>query len=86
MVGLLGSRDALLRLLEDNLAADIHVRGNRVTLRGNAADVAFAERTIHELLALQESGSVITPTRSAAPSACSPTRPAPSTRRRRCSG
>ncbi|MET0964830.1 MAG: PhoH family protein [Nakamurella sp.] len=61
MMGLLGSRDALLRLLEENLAADIHVRGNRVTLRGSAEDVAFAERTIRELLALQESGSVITP-------------------------
>jgi phosphate starvation-inducible PhoH-like protein len=61
MVGLLGSRDSLLRLLEDNLAADIHVRGNRVTLRGSAGEVAFAERTIRELLALQESGSVITP-------------------------
>jgi phosphate starvation-inducible PhoH-like protein len=61
MVGLLGSRDSLLRLLEENLAADIHVRGNRVTLRGSAEDVAFAERTLRELLALQESGSVITP-------------------------
>jgi phosphate starvation-inducible protein PhoH and related proteins len=61
MVGLLGSRDTLLRLLEDNLAADIHVRGNRVTMRGSASDVAFAERTISELLTLQESGSVITP-------------------------
>src|SRR4029079_10766650 len=60
-VGLLGSRDSLLRLLEENLAADIHVRGNRVTLRGSAEDVAFAERTLRELLALQESGSVITP-------------------------
>ena len=36
MMGLLGSRDALLRLLEENLAADIHVRGNRITLRGSA--------------------------------------------------
>ena len=61
MMGLLGSRDALLRLLEENLAADIHVRGNRVTLRGSALDVAFAERTLRELLALQESGSMITP-------------------------
>jgi len=61
MMGLLGSRDSLLRLLEENLAADIHVRGNRVTLRGTAEDVAFAERTLRELLALQESGSVITP-------------------------
>ena len=61
MMGLLGSRDALLRLLEENLAADIHVRGNRITLRGPAEDVAFAERTLRELLALQESGSVVTP-------------------------
>lgn len=61
MMGLLGSRDALLRLLEQGLVADIHVRGNRITLRGAATDVALAERTIRELLALQESGSVITP-------------------------
>jgi phosphate starvation-inducible PhoH-like protein len=61
MMGLLGSRDSLLRLLEEGLAADIHVRGNRVTLKGPAADVALAERTVRELLALQESGSVITP-------------------------
>ncbi len=61
MVGLLGSRDMLLRLLEEHLVADIHVRGNRITLRGPDTDVAFAERVIRELLTLQESGSVITP-------------------------
>jgi len=61
MVGLLGSRDALLRQLEQNLAADIHVRGNRITLRGSAADVAFADNVFRELLTLQESGSMITP-------------------------
>jgi phosphate starvation-inducible PhoH-like protein len=61
MVGLLGSRDALLRQLEQNLAADIHVRGNRITLRGSPADVAFAENVFRELLTLQESGSTITP-------------------------
>jgi len=61
MMGLLGSRDLLLRLLEEHLAADIHVRGNRITLRGPDSDVAFAERVIRELLTLQESGSVITP-------------------------
>ncbi len=61
MVGLLGSRDLLLRLLEEHLTADIHVRGNRITLRGPDTDVAFAERVIRELLSLQESGSVITP-------------------------
>ena len=61
MIGLLGSRDILLRQLEENLAADIHVRGNRITLRGAAADVAFAERVLRELLTLQDSGTMITP-------------------------
>ncbi len=61
MMGLLGSRDALLRQLEENLAADVHVRGNRITLRGAASDVAFAEKVFRELLTLQESGSTITP-------------------------
>jgi phosphate starvation-inducible PhoH-like protein len=61
MVGLLGPRDLLLRLLEEHLVADIHVRGNRITLRGPDGDVAFAEHVIRELLTLQESGSVITP-------------------------
>jgi phosphate starvation-inducible PhoH-like protein len=61
MPGLLGSRDAVLRQLEQSLAADIHVRGNRITLRGTAADIAFAERVVRELLALQEAGSAITP-------------------------
>ena len=61
MMGLLGSRDMLLRLLEQGLAADIHVRGNRITLKGSAGDVALAERTLQELLALQEAGSVLTP-------------------------
>ncbi|WP_084614000.1 PhoH family protein [Nakamurella lactea] len=60
MLGLLGSRDVILRRLEQQLAADIHVRGNRITLKGSAADVAFAEKVLQELIALQESGSVLT--------------------------
>jgi phosphate starvation-inducible PhoH-like protein len=59
--GLLGARDVVLRALEEALPADIHVRGNRITLRGSARDIAFAERAVRELLALQETGSVITP-------------------------
>lgn len=60
MVGLLGSRDKILRLLEELLPADIHVRGNRITLRGQASDIGFSERVIRELLTLQETGSAIT--------------------------
>ncbi len=61
MVSLLGSRDVVLRQLEKSLAADIHVRGNRITLHGSAADIALAERVIQELLMLQQAGSNITP-------------------------
>jgi phosphate starvation-inducible PhoH-like protein len=60
MLGLLGSRDVILRRLEQQLSADIHVRGNRITLKGSASDVAFAEKVLQELIALQESGSVLT--------------------------
>nr|WP_240615790.1 PhoH family protein [Nakamurella deserti] len=60
MLGLLGFRDAMLRQLEESLAADIHVRGNRITLRGPASDVAFAEKVLRELLNLQAAGSPIT--------------------------
>ena len=44
VVGLLGSADENLRALERGLAADVHVRGNTVTLSGEPADVALAER------------------------------------------
>ena len=41
---LLGASDENLRTLEQVLSADIHVRGNAVTLSGKVADVALAER------------------------------------------
>ena len=40
VVGLLGSADENLRALESILTADIHVRGNVLTLSGEPADVA----------------------------------------------
>ena len=43
MVALLGPRDEHLALIEKSFAADIHVRGNQVTLRGEPAEVALAE-------------------------------------------
>ncbi|WP_373876758.1 PhoH family protein [Lolliginicoccus levis] len=49
---LLGSADENLRLLERLLNADIHVRGNEVTLTGHASDVALAERVLDELLTI----------------------------------
>ena len=52
VVGLLGSADENLRALERTLSADLHVRGNAVTLSGEPADVALAERVIGELIAM----------------------------------
>ncbi|WP_308165352.1 PhoH family protein [Nocardia noduli] len=57
----LGSADQNLRELEQLLDADIHVRGNFVTLTGKAADVALAERVIEQLVALTGRNRVVTP-------------------------
>jgi phosphate starvation-inducible protein PhoH and related proteins len=61
VVGLLGSADENLRSLERILAADIHVRGNAVTLSGEPADVALAERVLSELVAIVAGGQPLTP-------------------------
>jgi len=61
VVGLLGSADENLRALERLLAADIHVRGNALTLSGESADVALAERAVSELVAVVARGQTLTP-------------------------
>jgi phosphate starvation-inducible PhoH-like protein len=53
---LLGSRDENLRIVEELLAADVHVRGNEITLSGDPADVAFGERVFAELATLAGRG------------------------------
>ncbi|MEE3853423.1 PhoH family protein [Gordonia sp. LSe1-13] len=59
--GLLGTSDVNLRTLEQLLPADIHVRGNQVTLTGPSADVAASERVIAELVDLVGRGTPLTP-------------------------
>ncbi len=61
VVGLLGSADENLRALERTLSADLHVRGNAITVSGEPADVALAERAISELVAIVASGHPLTP-------------------------
>ncbi len=61
VVGLLGSADENLRALENSLSADVHVRGNTVSMAGGAADVALAERVISELIALVAGGQTLGP-------------------------
>jgi phosphate starvation-inducible protein PhoH and related proteins len=61
VVGLLGSADENLRALERILNADLHVRGNAVTISGEPADVALAERVVSELIAIVAGGQPLTP-------------------------
>ncbi|TCN56899.1 phosphate starvation-inducible PhoH-like protein [Rhodococcus sp. SMB37] len=58
---LVGTADENLIALEAVLAADIHVRGNTVTLSGSPADVALAERVIGELVTLVRRGQQLGP-------------------------
>ena len=61
VLGLLGSADENLRALESGLTAEIHVRGNTVTLSGAAAEVALAERVVSELIAIVAGGQSLSP-------------------------
>lgn len=57
----LGSSDENLRELEKLLEADIHVRGNTITLSGSAPGVALAERVIQQLSTLVERKQPLSP-------------------------
>ncbi|MGL4305232.1 MAG: PhoH family protein [Mycobacteriaceae bacterium] len=59
--GLLGSTDQNLRVLEEELDADIHVRGNIISLSGLPSEVALAERLIGELVTLVSRGQNLSP-------------------------
>jgi phosphate starvation-inducible protein PhoH and related proteins len=61
MVALLGSADELLRLVEEEVDADVHVRGNEIAVTGQPADNAFAVRVFDELIALLGTGQALRP-------------------------
>ena len=61
MVALLGSADELLRLVEADVEADVHVRGNEITVTGQPAENAFAVRVFDELIALLGTGQQLRP-------------------------
>jgi phosphate starvation-inducible protein PhoH and related proteins len=61
MVALLGPRDEHLTLIEKAFKADVHVRGNQVTLRGEPAEVALVERLLDELVTIIRTGQGVTP-------------------------
>src|SRR3954463_8173430 len=61
MVSLLGPGDEHLGIIEQAFDADIHVRGNRITLQGQPAEIALAERLLDELVAIIRTGQGVTP-------------------------
>ena len=57
MVSLLGTQDELLRAVERSFPrADLHVRGNELTITAEPADTALVERLFDELLAVVTAG------------------------------
>src|SRR6478735_8630031 len=60
MVSVLGPGDEHLRLIERAFDASVHVRGNRITLAGESAEVATAERLLDEIVTLVRTGQGVT--------------------------
>ncbi|WP_169944257.1 PhoH family protein [Microbispora sp. H11081] len=61
MVSLLGSGDELLRVIEGAFSADIHVRGNEITITGSPEESGVVVRLFEELVELVGSGAELSP-------------------------
>ena len=59
MVGLLGQRDELLRLIEHAFPVTILVRGNEITIEGEPAEADRVSRLFEELVMLLQQGHVL---------------------------
>jgi phosphate starvation-inducible protein PhoH and related proteins len=57
MVSLLGSRDELLAVIEKAFDADVHVRGNEITVTGEPQETALVARLFDELTQLVAGGA-----------------------------
>ncbi|GAA4693538.1 PhoH family protein [Nocardioides nanhaiensis] len=61
MVSVLGPGDEHLGLIERSFDAEIHVRGNRISMHGDPGEVALVERLLDELVAIIRTGQGVTP-------------------------
>jgi len=61
MVSLLGSHDELLHVIEGSFDADIHVRGNEITITGTPEQTALVAQLFEEMTALLSGGAELTP-------------------------
>lgn len=60
MVNILGPRDEFLRILERVLVADIHARGNEITLSGDPEQVRIAGEVLTEMVTIVRTGQGLT--------------------------
>ncbi len=60
MVSLLGPGDEFLGIIEGAFDAEIHVRGNRISMVGDPGEVALAERLLEELVTIIRTGQGLT--------------------------
>ena len=60
MVGLLGTRDELLKLIEAAFESTVFVRGNEITIAGEREDAERVARLFQELISLLDRGSPLT--------------------------
>ncbi|MGP3971297.1 PhoH family protein [Streptomyces sp. 6N223] len=61
MVTVLGSGDALLRVIEKGFPdTDIHVRGNEISATGSSADVELVQRLFDEMMLVLRTGQPLT--------------------------
>lgn len=56
MVSVLGPRDEFLRILERELDAEVHVRGNEITFTGTPEEVTAAAEVLTELITIVRTG------------------------------
>src|SRR4029077_18348439 len=61
MVALLGTGDKWLHVIEREFAADIHVRGNEITVSGPPSETALVAKLFDELLESQRRGADLSP-------------------------
>ncbi|MGB9375561.1 MAG: PhoH family protein [Jiangellales bacterium] len=61
MVSVLGSADAMLRVVEELVPdVDVHVRGNEITVTGPTDEVVLAERLVDEMVTVVRTGQGLT--------------------------
>ncbi len=61
MVALLGPGDANLAVIEQEFEADVHVRGNTVSIAGAPSEAALVERLLDELVTMIRTGQGMSP-------------------------